>query len=290
MESIIAFLLSVMTFFYGIFGWCDMTNRYQFRVDASAPGEEIGNLTKCINLWDMGTAYYAPQRNEKYDIYEFVEYVQLMQCTGGALSRDLFKDPSDRNVPDDYDFSRLVKNCAGILSLGAKPHLKLGGVPLKYTTDPEACVFSENANPPDDYDVYYAYIRACAQALVDEGIAEGGEMQYALGTDDQTAPAASAFSPSIPPLRLRLSLNVGSAYKAIFIAELNPVSQGVTLAPVAIKNTLSNSSGFHASQSKVMKPPIEVATIMSILLIPKCFRSRSKAFTVSWTVTLGKSK
>ena len=37
-----------------------------------------------------------------------------------------------------------------------------------------------------------------AQALVDEGIAEGGEMQYALGTDDQTAPDASAFSPSVP--------------------------------------------------------------------------------------------
>ena len=188
MESIIAFLLSVMTFFYGIFGWCDMTNRYQFRVDASAPGEEIGNLTKCINLWDMGTTYYAPQRNEKYDIYEFVEYVQLMQCTGGALSRDLFKDPSDRNVPDDYDFTRLVKNCAGILSLGAKPHLKLGGVPLKYTTDPQGCVFSENANPPDDYDVYYAYIRACAQALVDEfGADEVRSWHFGVMTEYENA-------------------------------------------------------------------------------------------------------
>ena len=167
MESITAFFLSVLTFFYGIFGWCDMTNRYQFKVDAAAPGAEIGNLARCVNLWDMGTAFYEPRRNEKYDIYEFVEYVQLMQCTGGALSRDLFRDPADRNVLDDYDFTRLVKNCAGILSLGAKPHLKLGGVPLKYTTDPEGCVFSDNANPPDDYNVYYRYIRACAEALVE---------------------------------------------------------------------------------------------------------------------------
>lgn len=187
-KAIAAFLAALMAFFYNLFGWCDMTNRYQFQVDVSSQGVLIGNMAKCINLWDMGTSFYAPQKNEKYDIYEFVEYVQLMQCTGGSLSRDLFVDPSDRDVLDDYDFTRLVKNCAGILSLGAKPHLKLGGVPLKYTTDPQGCVFSENANPPDDYDVYYAYIRACAQALVDAfGVQEVKTWHFGVMTEYENA-------------------------------------------------------------------------------------------------------
>ena len=188
LKSFTAFIVSFLSFLYGIFGWCDLTNRYQFQIDGSTLGEEIGNLAKCVNLWDMGTAYYKPVRNEKYDVYEFVEYVQLMQCTGGSLSRDLFEDPSDRAVLDDYDFTRLIKNCAGILSLGTKPHLKLGGVPLKYTTDPQTCVFSDNANPPDDYEVYYAYIHACAQALADAfGVKEVKSWHFGVMTEYENA-------------------------------------------------------------------------------------------------------
>ena len=56
-----------------------------------------------------------------------------MQCTGGAANRDLFKDPLDFDTLDDYDFSSLITSCKGILTYGAKPHLKLGSVPLKYS-------------------------------------------------------------------------------------------------------------------------------------------------------------
>ena len=41
-----------------------------------------------------------------------------------------------------------------------------------------------------------------AQALVDEGTAEGGTMQYALGADASTAPA-SGWDTSIHPYRYR---------------------------------------------------------------------------------------
>lgn len=167
LSSITAFLTSLLAFFNAVFGLSGGIGRYQFLLDAAHPGASVGNLAKCVNVWDMGTSFYAPQRNEKYDVFEFVEYVQLMQCTGGSASRDLFADPLDRETTDDYDFTRLVKNCAGILSLGAKPHLKFGNVPLKLTTDPEKGVFSDNVNPPDDYGAYYDYIRACVEALVD---------------------------------------------------------------------------------------------------------------------------
>ena len=101
----------------------------------------------------MGTTFYSPNPNSENNVFEFVKYIQLMQCSGGTADRDLFVDPLDRSVLDDYDFSRLVENCRGILSLGAKPHLKLGGVPLKYTTGVEYGGFDMNVYPPDEYGV-----------------------------------------------------------------------------------------------------------------------------------------
>lgn len=135
-------------------------------VDTGKLEENVPNIMSNVNVWHMGTAFYNPVKNAENDVFEFVEYVQLMQCSGGTADRDLFKDPLDRTVLDDYDFERLLKNCAGILSLGAKPLLKLGGVPLKYTTDPVMGGFDMNVYPPDDYRVYYNYIYALADALV----------------------------------------------------------------------------------------------------------------------------
>ena len=104
---------------------------------------------------------------------EFVEYIQLMQCTGGNAQRDLFVDPLNYDVLDDYDFSSLVENCKGILELGAKPHLKLGSVPVKYSQNSiQGADFGTNLYPPDDYDVYYNYMAAMARALVSEFGAE----------------------------------------------------------------------------------------------------------------------
>ncbi len=152
-----------------IFSGGGVVNDYAFEIDASAKGAALTNVVSNVNVWDMGTQFINPTANEKYDIFEFVEYIQLMQCTGGNASRDLFKDPYNRDVLDDYDFTKLIENCRGILELGAKPHLKLGSVPLKYSAQPsEGEDFGTNIYPPEDYDVYYDYIAAIAQALVDE--------------------------------------------------------------------------------------------------------------------------
>ncbi len=51
------------------------------------------------------------QRNEKYDVFEFVDYVQLMQCSGGTAERDLFKKPYDISTITDYDFTKLAESC-----------------------------------------------------------------------------------------------------------------------------------------------------------------------------------
>jgi hypothetical protein len=78
-----------------------------------------------------------------------------MQCTGGTADRDLFVDPYDTTTMTDYKFDKLIDNCRGIIEIGAKPHLKLGGVPIKFTSGYEMGGFDMNVYPPDDYNVYY---------------------------------------------------------------------------------------------------------------------------------------
>ena len=169
------FFSAILAAIIGFFGTLsanitDLVNNYEFTVDASQQGSVLSNPACNINVWSIdGNPFVNQKRNEEYDIFDFVNYVQFMQCTGGNADRDLFVDPMDRTVLDDYDFTVLIDNCRGVLELGAKPMLKLGSVPLKYSaksnTDAE---FSTNIYPPDDYNVYYNYIAAICQALVDE--------------------------------------------------------------------------------------------------------------------------
>lgn len=164
MQRLIAFFLSWTSLFSLLFTG---TPRISFTVDTASLGEPIHNIVGHVNVWDMGTQFYDAQNNPENDVFEFVEYVQLMQCSGGTVQRDLFKNPTDRSILDDYDFTRLLKNCEGILRLGAKPMLKLGSVPLKYSENASMAGFGMNAYPPDDFDVYYRYIYALANALVE---------------------------------------------------------------------------------------------------------------------------
>ena len=145
-------------------------NKYTFSIDASKTGNTLHNVVNNVNIWSIdGNPFKDAKASEENNIFEFVEYVQFMQCTGGTEARDLFKDPNNKNVLDDYDFTLLIDNCRGVLNLGAKPMLKLGSVPLKFTKDATTDRgFGMNPYPPDDYNVYYNYIHAMATALVKE--------------------------------------------------------------------------------------------------------------------------
>ncbi|MBO7178980.1 MAG: hypothetical protein J6V78_01455 [Clostridia bacterium] len=143
----------------------------KFTINANTViSDELPNVVNNVNVWSIeGNPFKDAKLNEENNIFEFVEYVQFMQCSGGTEARDLFIDPLNREVLDDYDFTVLIDNCRGVVNLGAKPMLKLGSVPLKYsknaTTDHG---FGINPYPPDDYNVYYNYIYALATALVNE--------------------------------------------------------------------------------------------------------------------------
>ncbi len=167
-QSIISFFTAMILFFNSIPTMISGKSVAEIEIDATKTGNTIPNIADNINVWYMGTQFYNPEITSDYNIFEFVKYVQLMQCTGGTAERDLFKDPYDTSTMTDYDFTRLIKNCKGILKLGAKPHLKLGGVPIKFTENYKMGSFDMNIYPPDDYNIYYNYIKAITLALVEE--------------------------------------------------------------------------------------------------------------------------
>lgn len=186
--KITAFFMSIIaaiSFFFSSFpALFQQTSTAVIDVDTSSKGNSIPNVVDNINLWHMGQSFYGAERNEENDVFEFVKYVQLMQCTGGTADRDLFVDPYDTSTFTDYKFEPLIENCRGILNLGAKPHLKLGGVPLKFTSDYIMGGFGMNPYPPDDFGAYYTYIKAIAQALVDEfGLEEVKTWRFGVMTE-----------------------------------------------------------------------------------------------------------
>ena len=170
-QIISAILAAIIGFFSTITAnVTDLVNNHEFVVDASVCGDVLVNPASNVNIWSIdGNPFVNQKINEEYNIFEFVDYVQFMQCSGGTETRDLFKNPLDKTVLDDYDFTLLINNCRGVLNLGAKPLLKLGSVPLKYSKNASTeHGFGMNPYPPDDYDVYYNYIHALASALVEE--------------------------------------------------------------------------------------------------------------------------
>lgn len=171
-SKITAFFTSVIAFLVApIISVVPCANDYTFTVDTDVTGVSLPNVVSNVNVWDMnsGNEFVNPTANTEHNVFDFVQYVQLMQCTGGSKERDLFVDPLDFDTLDDYDFTSLIENCRGVLSLGAKPHLKLGSVPLKYSSLARTdTTFGTNPYPPDDYNVYYNYIHAIGEALVNE--------------------------------------------------------------------------------------------------------------------------
>ena len=192
--TIQAFFAAVLALFTALWGnvtaFCtNMVNDYVFSVDASQLGEVLPNVKSNIN--DFGGRFPEnPVINDEYNPYEFVEYIQLMECSGGNASRDLFREPDNFDVLDDYNFEPLLASCRGVLKTGAKPLLKLGNVPNKLSRETLAAAgadtgaFSVNIYPPDDYHEYYNYIKAIAQALVEEfGLDEVRTWRFGVMTE-----------------------------------------------------------------------------------------------------------
>lgn len=156
------------------------------------PENELGvieNKLSNMNMWNYNM-FWKTGYSAKYfeNIYPFVEEMQFMTATGGELSRDLFRDPSDRSVLDDYDFSPLVTALRNVVDQGLTPVVKTGNIPQKYSTVSTTGNFGVNLYPPDDYNVYYNYIQAMAQTMVDTfGLEEVRSWRWGCFTEYENA-------------------------------------------------------------------------------------------------------
>lgn len=139
----------------------------------SHSGPKIWNPADNMNVWHYAHDWHERMEKQPDDYFTrnfpYVRYIQLMTAAGGSIQRDLFKNPQDRSVTDDYDFSPLIRACRNITRQGLLPHLKLGNVPLKYSDSPQISEdFGVNVRPPHDYNLWHTYIKAMMRALIEE--------------------------------------------------------------------------------------------------------------------------
>ena len=144
-------------------------NEFLFRLDLSERGEKINNKVSDVNVWMFQSSCLDGwDENHFREEFPFVERIQFMQATGGNAERDLFLDPYDASVRDDYKFDELIAACKNVLAQGVKPMIKTGNVPMKFSTVNTPGVLGVNMYPPDDYNEYYGYICDVAASLVAE--------------------------------------------------------------------------------------------------------------------------
>ena len=146
-------------------------NNVEFTVDINKTGNPVKDVFSTINQWDYGWywTHFADDQPANYfnENYSFAKTVQLMTATGGSEERDLFIDPLDRTVTDDYKFDSLIQACRNVVNQGLTPYIKTGNVPLKLSANPYISTsYGVNVRPPYDYELYYDYIKAIADALV----------------------------------------------------------------------------------------------------------------------------
>ena len=162
-----------------------------FTVDVSSPGKIITNKFSDINMWMIDRTWLQTADTYPADYFKsnfpFIERIQLMAATGGNEDRDLFKNPLDRTTFTDYDFDNLIRACESILAKGLKPMIKTGWVPLKLSANPRmSASFSTNLRPPSDYEAYYAYIKAVAEALKSRfGLEQMQDWSWGVGVEDE---------------------------------------------------------------------------------------------------------
>jgi beta-xylosidase len=150
----------------------DGDERLTFTFDLTNRSKKIKNTFSDINLWEFQSGWLKNANSYPDDYfkknYPFVNNIQFMTATGGVASRDLFINPTDTTIKNDYKFDELIAAVRGVVKKGLKPMIKTGNVPIKFSTSPKLGVFGVNTRPPDDYNLYYDYIKALATALVRE--------------------------------------------------------------------------------------------------------------------------
>ena len=138
------------------------------RVDLGKPLRILDNKVSTVCVWDYREQFQGYGKDKQLiEMNPFVERAQFMTATGGNEGRDLFVDPSDRTVTDDYAFEPLLNACENALRLGVKPFIKTGSIPMKFSAEPKIGKFGVNMHVPENMEDYYRYLYALCVAMVE---------------------------------------------------------------------------------------------------------------------------
>ncbi len=180
-EKLLSLLMSLIMLISNLFSGVNST---AVTIDADNPGDTVPAVVNTLNVWNPYAFDENTQPDSENDVMSFVDYIELMTATGGSEENDPFVNPLDTSVLDDYDFSRIVSSCRGVLNLGAKPFLILGNVPLKLSENPVIGGFGYNVCPPKDYNEWYKFICAYLTALTDKfGVDEVRTWRFGVLTE-----------------------------------------------------------------------------------------------------------
>lgn len=163
-------------------------------------GQTVDAVLDTLNQWNFNAGWRGQKPHGYFaENQPFIKYVQFMTATGGSEDRDLFKNPSDTSVLDDYEFDPLVEACRNVVEQGLKPWIKTGNIPRKYSQDyGKIGNFGVNIHQPKDYDVYYNYIAAIAKTLVAEfGLEEVRTWRWGVFTEYENSDWFTATDMSI---------------------------------------------------------------------------------------------
>ena len=182
-------ILCSITFWYTAIGASKVAEKNTITIDA---GQVVG---KIYNLWDV-RALNSPEKWLKKGYPEgiqsdsrHIKIINNVRAMGGKTNRtcEWFKGVDSRGNPI-CDFTGLYKIIDAQLRVGFTPWIVLDNVPWGMVANPVTNFYGQ-CHPPDDFNIWYKYIRKCAQGLVSRyGKHRVSKWRFRVGTEPNLFP------------------------------------------------------------------------------------------------------
>lgn len=86
-KKILCIVIPIIIIGLSVFGViaAGVFNKFTFTVDTTKTHNTLHNVVNNVNIWSIeGNPFVNATKNEENNIFDFVEYVQFMQCSGGT--------------------------------------------------------------------------------------------------------------------------------------------------------------------------------------------------------------
>ena len=182
-------ILCGITFWYTAIGASKVAEKNTINIDA---GQVVG---KIYNLWDV-RALNSPEKWLKKGYPEgiqsdsqHIKIINNVRAMGGKTNRtcEWFKGVDSVGNPI-CDFTDLYKIIDAQLRVGFTPWIVLDNVPWGMVANPVTNFYGQ-CHPPDDFNIWYKYVRKCVQGLASRyGKHKVSKWRFRVGTEPNLFP------------------------------------------------------------------------------------------------------